>query len=92
MITIRKIRYNIPEPPSLLRHQKKSLLELLIVGIIMLIGSSHICQVCRRVEQCGVSGWLQIDHPKYVDKNGCSVVCKECAKANRGVFDPYGML
>lgn len=88
MITIEAVRYNIPHPPSLLRHKRRSLLDVFLTWLVMTIGSSHICQICRRVEQSSkVSGWLQIDHEAYKDKDGGSVVCQECTHSNPEIFD-----
>jgi hypothetical protein len=88
MLQIRPVQYDIPSPPSQLKHRRRNLLEIIMTWLVMTIGSSHICQICRRVDLSNrVSGWLQIDHPIYKDKNGCSCVCFECEKANPEIFE-----
>ena len=82
MLTTKLVQYNIPNPPSKLKHKKMNILEWFISKIM----SSHVCQVCGRKELWSVSGWLQINHPKYRDKDGCSVVCFECEKMNPEIF------
>jgi len=83
MLTVKLAQYNLPDPPSKLKHKKMNLLE----WVLSMIVQSHVCQICGRKEIYSVSGWLQIDHPVYKDKDGCSCVCLECAHQNPEVFD-----
>lgn len=79
---IELVRYNLPCPPSRLYHTPMNFWE----RVASLLMNSHVCQICGRKEIWSVSGWLQIDDPVHRDKNGCSVVCIECARANPDVF------
>lgn len=85
MINIEMVTYKLPNPPQKLKHKRRNIFEIL-VSLIMF---SHVCQICRRKEIWSVSGWLQIDHPKYQDKHGCSNVCMECARLNPEVFGEH---
>jgi hypothetical protein len=69
-----------------LKHKRMNIFEFLASKIV----NSHVCQICGRKEIWSVSGWEQIDHPKFKDKNGCSVVCIECAKQNKEIFGDWG--
>ena len=80
-INIEPINYQLPDPPSILKHKKRNFFEWLV----SLLMSSHVCQICKRKEIWSISGWFQIDDPKHKDRNGCSVVCVECRKANSQV-------
>lgn len=84
--TMKGATYNIPHPPQKLKHKRRNMLEVLASSIM----SSHVCQICRRKEIWSVSGWLQIDHPRYKEKNGGSTVCNECVKLNPEVFENHG--
>ena len=81
MIKIKHVTYNIGNPRKL-KHKRRNIWEIFASSIM----SSHVCQICRRKEGF-VSGWLQINDPVYKDKDGCSVVCIECAKLNKEIFN-----
>jgi hypothetical protein len=76
--------YNLPDPPSKLKHRRRNPLEIILGWFC----NSHVCQVCKRKEPFITSGgWLQIDHPKYHNRDDCSVVCMECVNLNPKIFD-----
>ena len=81
MLRVEMVRYNIGNPRKL-KHKRRNFWEVLASCLVQ----SHVCQICRRKEIWSVSGWLQISDPVYKDKDGCSVVCMECAKQNEDVF------
>lgn len=81
-VLLKSVQYGLPDPPSKLPHKRMNLFEWLM----SLLVQSHVCQICGRKEIWSVSGWLQIDHPRYKDSNGCSSVCLECARRNPEVF------
>lgn len=86
-VTVGLASYRLPNPPSKLKHKRRSVWEVIMTKFVLGFGSSHVCQICRRVEQSkNVSGWLQIDDPLHMDKDGCSVVCAECEKLNPDIF------
>lgn len=80
-LTFGMVRYPIGNPRKL-KHKQRNIFEVIVSWIM----SSHVCQICRRKEIWSVSGWLQINDPKYKDSDGCSCVCVECARMNPDVF------
>lgn len=81
MIKIESIKYDAVNLRKL-KHKRRNIFEW-FAGLIM---QSHICQICRRKEIWSVSGWLQIDDPIFKDKDNHSVICMECAEANKEIF------
>lgn len=81
-LTIAAAQYDLPNPPSKLKHKRMNLFQWLLCPIMR----SHVCQICGRKEAF-VSGWRQIDHPVYKDHREGSCVCFECEAANPEVFN-----